>query len=289
MIKVPITLFLLFFNIVNAFSDDFLKTKEEKLRHDQGTFDPKLWEHDNPGCPENSLCTKEVGEHMLLWKKTLSEIGKEKKKSNEILQKFLTQNGLPLKFWTNYQALDQFFPIAWNSPCPNHNFPIIKNEKESIYEGVSFVQSFEKNMAQLRILKNSYQIPFNHLFKLRPVAIQKKGDTTPIKFLIPVETVPNYYAIDTNELIILMEEEGLFFAIGINSLGKITIRDFDQKLATSMIEPSECSDEFKSLKDFFFKENFPSKFYKDIVCKKIPVKNAKTKGDFVFLVTTTQC
>ncbi len=99
--------------------------------------------------------------------------------------------------------------------------------------------------------------------------------------------MPSYLDMSTNELIILMEEESLFFAIGINSQGKISLHDYDQKLATSMTDPSECSDEFKSLKEQFYTENFPSKFYKDIICKKIPVK--KGKDAFVYLVTTTQC
>ena len=75
------------------------------------------WEHENPGCPLNSICHREMGKKRLKWRQELEHF---KGDQGKLLEKIRQDQGIPFKVWA--KSLDETDKniIRWDSPCRNH-------------------------------------------------------------------------------------------------------------------------------------------------------------------------
>ncbi len=133
---------LLFSTSIYAQTDDAAEVIEEVK------FQPHMIEHLNKGCPENSSCTKEVGE--------ISEKFKAAFKTNKTSQ-FVKSYGVPFSFWTTRPKEKN--TIIYQSRCNNHRpqkdkFGKTVIDRPNIYEGIRFIKNTQDLLADKDILPN---------------------------------------------------------------------------------------------------------------------------------------
>jgi hypothetical protein len=122
-IKLYLT-FIILFALGNNFSDGHIQKLKKKK---EITFGDLL--HENPGCLENSLCSKENGKKILLWKKvnTVKEI-----------ESFRKNIGLPIQALMRAKDTKTIDPIIYNSRCKKHN---PKDPSKKILKTVLFLRN----------------------------------------------------------------------------------------------------------------------------------------------------
>lgn len=118
--------------------------------------------HENPGCPENSECSKANGKRLLQWESLLKQHGKNPKQLAKKVENFRKKNGIPTLFLAKdseklKQSID---PIIWDSRCRHHNL----KDKDKIIKGMKFFINNPKSkdiiFTSIKIGKNSYEIPY---------------------------------------------------------------------------------------------------------------------------------
>lgn len=113
---------------------------------------------DYKGCPENSVCNKQMGEKLLDWQQSWSE-AKSRKQRNSVLK----TKGIPTLFYfTPEKELED--KAFWNSKCAHH-------KKEKIFQAISLKKK----------IKNDKNIFF------QPIRIYQKKWLT---YLTPIDFTP---------------------------------------------------------------------------------------------------
>ncbi len=104
----------------------------------------KSFEHENIGCPINSLCSKRSGLLIQEWEKLLAS--KNSSAKTKKLQKFFNNNGAPTRFLAKKSLQDKKDVVLNSSRCKAHN---PKNANNALYKGLAFSQKIEKNPQML--------------------------------------------------------------------------------------------------------------------------------------------
>lgn len=202
----------------------------------QSTFannvmDPKFksYEHENPGCPINSECSKESGKKLEAWLKVLEGASKDKIKT---LNKFKNENGTPIQILARKEIFEKSDPILWNSRCSVHN---PKNPNNTIYRGHLFLKDkLDHEVAKFTPVylyngtnKTAYHIPY--------------GDTVSL--------------IQNEKLIVLKDFEDNFFKIAIAKDHSYEFIDIPAKtMRTALakkIKEIECPEKLEINEDYF--------------------------------------
>lgn len=194
-------------------------------------MDPKFksYEHENPGCPINSECSKESGKKLLAWLKALEGASKDRVKT---LNKFKKENGSPIQVLARKEIFEKSDPILWNSRCSVHN---PKNPNNTIYRGYLFLkEKLDHEVAKFTPVylyngtkKTEYHIPY--------------GDTVSL--------------IKNEKLIVLKDFEDNFFKIAVAKDKTYDFVDIPAKtMRTALakkIKEIECPEKLGINEDYF--------------------------------------
>lgn len=151
-IKLYLTLVIVS-SLSNNFSPEHIeKLKNLKERKKDITFGDLI--HENPGCLENSTCSKQNGKNILKWKKlnTIKEI-----------EAFRKDIGLPIQVLMMNKDTISLDPIVFDSRCKSHK---ANNKKESIVKAILFLRNNPRSekviftKVQDKASKVIYQIPY---------------------------------------------------------------------------------------------------------------------------------
>lgn len=112
--------------------EEILKNKKEYTYEDL--------QHENPHCPENSLCSKESGKKVKYWN---DNIGNSDIKTSTLnAEKIRKKLGLPVQFLTFKNSQKSLDPILWNSRCKFHN---PKDKDQTVYKATKFFRNDPKS------------------------------------------------------------------------------------------------------------------------------------------------
>lgn len=118
--------------------------------------------HENKGCPENSICSKENGKKILYWEQNINETNINKMTMSA--EKLRKQIGIPVQFLTTKESKKSIDPILWNSRCSGHN---PKDKNLTIYKAIKFFRNNPKsnqvNLVPVTLKNNfntQYEIPY---------------------------------------------------------------------------------------------------------------------------------
>lgn len=221
-----------------AIADNFSKTHIEKLSKLKNITYEDL-SHEFKGCPENSICSKSIGESFLHWDNFLKNISSLNMiKKLKALKNYQSKYGLPYQFLITENESKSFHAAYWSSRCRNHN---LKNE-DKILKGITFLKG---------------KIPSNKL-TFDEVKIQRKDKE--LKFKLPYENHP--FLIKDDKLIFAMDFENNYFYMGSSKDGKWSIENIENKTISKAISDIEAT--ICPVKDYT-----TTNFHSEIICKKI--------------------
>lgn len=132
----------------------------------------KSFEHENKGCPINSLCSKNNGLLILEWERLLGfEPGKVKVKK---LQEFYTKNGIPAYFLAKKNIQKKKDVVLNGSRCKAHN---TKNPNNTLFKGLVFTKNIQENSQMLfdkiHLFKNDKKaLTYHTSYGSRPLFIK---------------------------------------------------------------------------------------------------------------------
>ena len=224
-------MFLLILSIIfstTATSQNFSNEHLEKLKRKQDiSFSDLL--HENKNCLENSICSKQNGKKLGLWKR-LNQTSSYKK-----VEKFRKKNGLPIQFLVKSTHAKQLDPILFSSRCKNHN---LKNQ-DKIYKAIMFLRNNPKNKnialssVYNHVTKKSYEVPYGD----QPILLWK------------------------NKIYFVKDFEGLFFNMSIDDKGRWRVANIPQDLINKALRERQKSTCEKVLKS--------NSYYQGSYCNKI--------------------
>lgn len=181
------------------------------------------FDHQNKGCPENSECDQVMGQMVLKWKETISNIQakemSETKKASE-LESFRSKYGIPTEFYTYERSQLGFKPLLHSSPCREHN---PKDQKEKVFRGVSFIKSIENGKAIVWRDQTQIELPVNDLIVPQKVVLYFENN--PKSYYLPIGDQPLY--IQNQSLFVLKEEDGFYFMLKVSPDGEWKIVELD--------------------------------------------------------------
>lgn len=201
LLYVPYLIYLFFFLLSSA--NTILCHAADTKEKSKQKFLPHMIDHQNPGCPANSYCSKKAGEKRKLWLDLLTKPKKKKSSHRKKIEQFRKNYGIPLKVWATKSSLTNQDLIYWKSPCKHHN-----QKDNEIY--IALIQT-----------KDFLQI--DHKGLLIESAYLMKTEEQIEVYKIPRGERP--YLIKNDSIILLREEEGHYYALQISAKGRIKIID----------------------------------------------------------------
>ncbi len=220
-------------------------------------IDPNDFIHLNRGCPENSLCSNEIGKLSSKFKKAFE--------SNFKLQdQFFKKYGLPLSAYSHVtpKATDTL-GVSFNSECPEHR-------KVDLFYTTQFLKNTDSKA--LKVHDNKSFLKPKVEFSFKPIYIKVKNDLKEI--FVGIKDYPSF--IDGDKLALMGDFDDLLFqySVDINQNVKLINSPFftnDKVIYTKKVVV--CPEDFSKIKiPQFFTERF---------CKKI--YNIKTKKEEIIL------
>ncbi len=218
------------------------------------------FEHPNRGCPENSLCSPEMGEHRKKWLKLLGEIKKQdptEKKKIQLLEKFRQQHGLPVAHFSYEKYAKDYDQISWSSNCKEH----LETKTPSISYGLSFISELKKN--QTPVVHSLQKIMFASLDEVKLDKVFVYLSDKKLTFYIPHAESP--ILLKDNKLFFIRSDEDVFYGLSISSDGKWEITnssDKNQSRYFASTEETNCP-ENNAGELPFFKSRFCRKIYNE--------------------------
>ncbi|TDJ08831.1 MAG: hypothetical protein E2O68_01360 [Deltaproteobacteria bacterium] len=195
------------------------------------------WEHENPGCPINSVCYTNMGKKRLKWREEFEHF---KGNQAKLLEKIRQDLGIPFKVWA--KSLDETDKdiIRWDSPCRNHH-----KRDDKIY----LAEVFTKDLKEL----NSPKIISEQAFIIKNNKI--------LSYPIPRKEYPIY--MDGPDLIFSLFYDGVYFDLKISPGGALGFLESPAKKLE--LEDIACP---KELTEHFAKFNTDG-FYIGYFCRAI--------------------
>ncbi len=214
--------FLIFFMPLSGFTQ--VNTRIEVIPNPQSLED---FDHQFKGCPENSECDPVMGLQLKNWNEVLKKLGEPKEekitdlKKAQVLELFRQKYGLPVKFYTYQKSQLGFKPVLYSSACKNHNS---KNPALKVLEGISFIKALTKDKAMVWRDQALIEVPTKDLVMSQPVQVYY--ESTPTTYYLPISDQPLF--IKNKELIVIREDEGMFYALNVAASGewKVVAQDF---------------------------------------------------------------
>lgn len=196
----------------------------------------RSFEHENPGCPINSICSKKSGNLLVKWEKLLGIMHiKNRKKA---INSFHKLNGSPIHFLSKKQIHKENKEVVlWNSRCRIHN---PKNPHNAIYKGIIFTSKVPKiegiTLDTIRTVVNKKVIEYKVGYEDRPI-FMKAG-----------------------RLFFLNDFEDYFYQSSIDLMGNIKIENIRQTIFTraqsKMVKEVPCPKELKPERNPLYTSNY---------------------------------
>lgn len=197
-------------------------------------------EHEFPGCPANSFCTKETGELMQKWQKKVKSVeGSSATTIHKQVQSFMQENGVPIMGLVAKENVPQIQKqsILWNTRCRQH-----RNKQEVlVFKAISFLKKIVPDQS--------------HIYP----KVQVKTPKGIKSFYLPFDETP--IMMKDDQLIVGQDQEDIFYHLWIDDKGNISVRHVDHELlgkATLQIERAKCQKKAK-----------PDSIFAVNICKKI--------------------
>lgn len=165
----------------------------------------RVYEHENKGCPINSICSEKNGARMLEWERILEKSPGPTKIEDK--KKFFENNGVPIHFLSKKSLSESQDVILSASRCRIHN---PKNPFNALYKGTIFSNKIPS--------VDGMYFDEIHVFK----------DKEPITYNVAHEGKP--YFIKDKRLFFLEDFEDNFYQISIGMKGDIKLEDLPQRL-----------------------------------------------------------
>jgi hypothetical protein len=141
-----------------------------KLKKDITYSDLK---HENPHCPENSICSVSNGKKIKFWNKKIE--GKNIKDTTLRAERLRNEIGLPVLFLTTKTSDKAIDPIIWNSRCRDHN---PKDKTQTVFKALKFFRNDPKsehvNLVTINTKKRKKNISYKIPYEAQPLLIWKK-------------------------------------------------------------------------------------------------------------------
>ena len=207
----------------------------EALRRMEPVKNPQKLEdfdHINKGCPENSECDKVMGSMLARWKETLEKLPEDRIKASAIIEDFHKKSGLPVEFYTNQKSQLGFRPVIYSSPCSEHN----PKTGDKILRGISLVRSMQKDKVVIWKDPALLEVPTSESL-IVPQTIQIMDGANQATFYAPINDQPLF--IKDKSLVILREDEGVFYALKISADGVWKVIPLDLTTLSSYEEKRE--------------------------------------------------
>ncbi|HAZ12667.1 MAG: hypothetical protein A2X86_11280 [Bdellovibrionales bacterium GWA2_49_15] len=216
-------------------------------RGDDSPFQPHMLLHTIQGCPANSICNEEMGKRRQAWLSLVKQV-RDKKLNLMALEEFRKNQGFPFNVWLkgDMQPKDEVTtppadlgklkvtdkgPIAyWDSPCEYH-----RKQEQPIHTAQIFLKDLSRKSKEqiARNFQGTVQLQKAYLFGPN---IEK----APSEFVIPRDEFPLY--LTPQKLVFVLEEEGLFYHLGIDHSGNINIAEPATKNSNPTAESLTCPD-----------------------------------------------
>ncbi len=228
-----------------------------------------IFDHKIPGCPENSICSKQMGDHRLAWLKVVKRT--KKLKDLGILRKYYQRSGLPVSYWMDGgPAVKDFSPISWESSCTYH-----KKKGQNIYEGMAFIKG-SRGVHLAYQGKKITKLALGAKFFLTPHLLYNFERKKVTLYWLPKGDAPSY--IDGDSLFIVRDADELFYGLRIHGDGRWQIVDSSSKETLHferIKEDIKCPDALSDYK--FSKKNSAliAKLFRGYYCQTIWDKKAK--------------
>lgn len=233
--------------------------------------------HENPGCPENSICSKAMGEKIKRWEDFLSALKAKRTTNNSQLtnaarlEKFRKEHGIPVMFLANKDSVLSLDPLLYNSRCEIHN---PKDKSKTIFKAMQFFRNDpESKSAQLDPV-SAYPLPTSKQAEKKSGIIKKVKNQKEISYRIPYQESP--IMIQNGALILAREYNDFFYYVSFAENGKWKVVSPKQELISKALQSMEnipCPKE--SYAESYTDSTGPNKNYLKSFCKKI--YNADTK------------
>ncbi len=245
-------------NISEAASDfEIISEKPQEKKFKTMTYDD--FEHPNMGCPENSLCEKEMGLHRKKWLTLLRDI-RDKSLPEKIkvkrLEEFRRKHGIPVGFLAQKTQEKDLWKILWSSECRWHR---TEKLEDKVFYGNAFVSELSKDVAFVRYGEKVSKVTVDENFQLDPITVYSGKKT--YHYYAPKGEIPLY--LQKGKLVFLRDDEEVFYGLEIAPSGKWKITSSENKNQSRFFAGSEdtkCPEEVKPLKPFY-QSHFCRKIY----------------------------
>lgn len=201
-----------------AHSQNFTQKQIETL-NTKKQFSYEDLSHENPGCPENSICSKEMGIKMKSWNKFIMSLKKESTPGRK-LEAFRKKHGIPVTFLTTKESSLSIDPIFFHTRCQKHKS---KEAEQVIYKGTQF---FRNN-------------PNTKFAMFDKVEVLNEGQSS--TFELPYEELP--ILIKDKMLIVPRDYDNVYYHLGVDKKGKwkiITPKKSDIAKALQTMDSIDC-------------------------------------------------
>lgn len=197
-------------------------------------------DHINPGCPDESICSKETGIKASIWKENLRNYLQNHLSEKELNNILTQKEAFPVNIWADAEAIKSNLNLAlWRSPCKQH-----QDKNNPIDIGEIYLKSI-KNIPHIIYSK----IIYNNTKEIKAIALPR-GDA-------PI-------AIFNDHFYYTKDDDGLFYGLLISQNGELKI----SKTKSIKKYPREVSCP-KEMSELFLKEAPSLNFYKGSFCKEI--------------------
>jgi len=218
-----------------------------------------LDDHVNPGCPFNSLCSKNLGKIYQKW----NALFMGKKINLKALNKFKNQYGMPFAFWTGPPAKNSGDIAYWDSSCQ------LKKKAPPIQWAETFAKSVPHLLKKTANMssRDGTLFYFDRAYALFKNKIQK--------YIVPRRFVPVF--VSHKNLIFTIEKDGRYFQMQMDATGHFKfINNIDRDRSAENIPCPE------KLVQAFKKEKPTIEIPIDLYCKKIWDQKDKTFRTILF-------
>ena len=208
---------LLFFFTLSAFSQT-----SPQIQVIPGPKTAEDYEHQYKGCLENSECDQVMGLQLNRWKdlvKKLKDDSIQPPKKAQYLEAFRNKYGIPIEFYTFQKSQQGFKPLLFNSHCKDHN----QKGQEKVLRGMAFLKSLSKDKAVVWRDQTQIEVPVGEILIPQPVYVYE--GTEPELYELPLGDQPLY--IQNKELVVIREEDELFYALRVSKSGDWKIEYLD--------------------------------------------------------------
>lgn len=153
------------------------------------------FDHVNPGCPENSTCSVEMGQYFQRFTKILTQSLKRQ-------NLFKKEQGIPFRVWTTPNSKNKKLEyVEWDSRCKNHQIP-----DQKIYTAI--VKTKQLNEHALK----------KHIILRKALLVD---GTKYQEYRVPRGDSPLY--LDGRQLVYQKSYQGQYYGLSITRKGMLTL------------------------------------------------------------------